>query len=66
MSKPKRGVKAAPRKKQKQTRSLGPQAETVVVDVIEQAAPGVITITEFEETQLLRRGWMETNGNREP
>jgi hypothetical protein len=27
-----------------------PAVETVIVDLIEQPAPGVITITEFEET----------------
>jgi hypothetical protein len=31
---------------------LGPEVETVVVDVIEQPAPGVITVTEIEETQI--------------
>jgi hypothetical protein len=30
----------------------GPEVETVVVDVIEEPAPGVITVTEFEETQI--------------
>jgi hypothetical protein len=59
-------VKAPPRKKQRQIKSLGLQSEIVVVHAIEQAAPGVMTITEIEETQVLRRGWMETNGNREP
>ena len=29
-----------------------PAVETVVVDVIEEPAPGVITVTEFEETQI--------------
>jgi len=29
-----------------------PGVETVVVDVIEEPAPGVITVTEIEETQI--------------
>jgi hypothetical protein len=33
--------------------------------VIEQPAPGVITISEFEETQVPPRGWVETKGARE-
>lgn len=41
------------------------EIETVVVDVIEQPVPGVTTITEFEETQVARGGWVETKGNRE-
>jgi hypothetical protein len=30
--------------------------ETVTVDVIEEAAPGVLTITEFEETEVREEG----------
>jgi hypothetical protein len=30
--------------------------ESVTVDVIEEAAPGVITITEFEETEVREEG----------
>jgi hypothetical protein len=41
------------------------EIETVVVDVIEQPAPRVITITEFEETQVPPRDWLETKGARE-
>ncbi len=29
-----------------------PAAETIVVDVIEEPLPGVITVTEFEETDI--------------
>jgi hypothetical protein len=65
-AKPKRAMKGAPRKKQQRMRSLGREVETVVVDVIEEPAPGVITVTEFEEMQVPRRGWVETEGNREP
>jgi hypothetical protein len=32
-------------------RLVAPVVETVVVDVIEQPAPGVITVTEIEETR---------------
>ena len=42
------------------------EAETVVVDVIEQSAPGVFTITEFEESEVPGQGWVETKGRREP
>jgi hypothetical protein len=46
-SKPKRAaVKKAPGKEVRKQ----PVRETVVVDVVEQPAPGVITVTEFEET----------------
>jgi hypothetical protein len=37
-----------------------PAVETVVVDVVEEPAPGVITVTEFEETQVRRPGSDET------
>jgi hypothetical protein len=47
-------------------KSLSREAQTVVVDVIEEPAPGVITITEYEETQVPRRGWMGTEGDGEP
>ena len=30
--------------------------ETVTVDVTEEAAPGVVTITEFEETEVREEG----------
>ncbi len=32
--------------------STAPSVETVVVDVIEEPVPGVITVTEFEETDI--------------
>jgi hypothetical protein len=41
-------AKEAARKVQKMKK---PAVETVVVDVIEQPAPGVITVTEVEETR---------------
>ena len=53
-AKPKRmGVKKATRKKVQRMKQPGaPMVETVVADVIEKSAPDVITITEFEETEV--------------
>ena len=46
-------VKKVARKKAQRVKSPGaPTVETVVVDVIEKPAPDVITITEFEETEI--------------
>ena len=42
--------KRAPVKKA--ARPVAPVVETVAVEVIEQAAPGVITLTEVEETEV--------------
>ena len=51
--KPKRvATKKAMRKKELRMKPPGPAVETVVVDVIEEPLPGVITVTEFEETQI--------------
>ena len=51
--KPKRAaVKKAPGKEARKQ----PVRETVVVNVVEQAAPGVITVTEFEETVTREEG----------
>ena len=52
-AKPKRAPvkKAVRRMKQPVT----PAVETVAVEVIEQPAPGVITVTEFEETEASER-----------
>jgi hypothetical protein len=52
---PKRAVargkpKRAPAKKA--ARSVAPAVETLAVDVIEQPAPGVIAVTEVEETEV--------------
>jgi hypothetical protein len=46
--------KPAPVKKaaRKVKQPVAPVVETVVVDVIEQPAPGVITVTEVEETEV--------------
>ena len=46
------GVKKAARKKVQPMKQPAPTVETVVVDVIEKPAPDVITITEFEETEV--------------
>jgi hypothetical protein len=55
---PKRG--AAKQVARKRARPVKPPStstvETVTVDVIEEAAPGVITITEFEETEVREEG----------
>ena len=52
-AKPKRtATKKAVRKKEQRMKPPGPGVETVVVDVIEEPAPGVITVTEIEETQI--------------
>jgi hypothetical protein len=44
--------KKAVRKKEQEMKPPGPEIETVVVDVIEEPAPGVIRVTEIEETQI--------------
>jgi hypothetical protein len=63
-AKPKRAPvkKAARRMKQ----PVAPAVETVAVEVIEQPAPGVITVTEVEETPSsgLRRALKRMNPNR--
>jgi len=52
-AKPKHAAtKKAMRKKEQRMKPPGPAVETVVVDVIEEPAPGVITVTEFEETHI--------------
>jgi hypothetical protein len=50
-AKPKRApLKNAARRIKQQP--IAPVVETVVVDLIEQPAPGVITVTEIEETEV--------------
>ena len=52
-AKPQRAArKKAVRKKEQAMKPPGPEVEAVVVDVIEEPAPGVITVTEIEETQI--------------
>jgi hypothetical protein len=46
------GVKKAARKKVQRMKQPGATVETVGVDVIKNPAPDVITITEFEETEV--------------
>jgi hypothetical protein len=55
-------VKKVGRKKVQLKQPRAPEVETVIVDVIEQLAPGVITVTEFEETEVTKPGWDETGG----
>ncbi len=60
-AKPKRaGAKKTARKKEQRMKLPTPAVETVVVDVVEEPAPGIISVTEFEETQLAPRGSEET------
>jgi hypothetical protein len=42
--------KAARKEVRRMKRPAAPAVETTVVDVIEKPAPGVMTVTEFEET----------------
>jgi hypothetical protein len=59
--KPKRaGAKKAARKKEQRMKPPSPAVETVVVDVVEEPTPGVINVTEFEETQVTRPGREDT------
>src|SRR6266581_2703831 len=52
-AKPQRAArKKAVREKEQGMKPPGPGVETVVVDVIDEPAPGVITVTEIEETQI--------------
>jgi hypothetical protein len=34
-----------------------PVVETTIVDVVDEPLPGVITVTEFEETDIREAGW---------
>ena len=45
-------TKKAVQRKEQRKKPPRPAVETVVVDVIEEPAPGVITVTEIEETQI--------------
>jgi hypothetical protein len=44
--------KPAAVKKSVRKKPVAPEVETAAVEVIEQPAPGVITVTEVEETEL--------------
>ena len=51
------GAKKVRRKKVRQMkRPVTPLIETTIVDVIEEPAPGVITVTEFEEAEVREPG----------
>jgi len=56
--KPKRaGAKKVARKKVRSTKSpIAPVVETMITDLVEEPVPGVITITEFEETVVREEG----------
>ena len=55
-AKPKRtAVKKAAQKNVQRMKHEIPAVETVIVDVIEEPVPGVITVTEFEETEASER-----------
>jgi len=45
----------AKKKKIRAMKPVAPSVETVVLDVVEQPAPNVITVTEFEETTVTSR-----------
>jgi hypothetical protein len=51
-------AKAKPKRApvKKAAHPVAPAIETVAVEVIEQAAPGVITVTEAEETKVRQAG----------
>lgn len=62
LTRPKRkGAKKASRKRVPVRPPKAPAAETVIVDVIEEPVPGVITVTEFEQTEIREGGpnWNE-------
>ena len=48
--------KVARKKARPQKPPITPVAETTIVDLMEQPTPGVITITEFEETDIREAG----------
>jgi hypothetical protein len=50
-------AKKLPRKKAGPLKpSITPVVETTIVDVVQEPAPGVVTITEFEETDIREPG----------
>ena len=53
-AKPKRVTvkKVAPKVVRRMKQPIAPVVETVAVEVIEQPAPGIITVTEVEETEV--------------
>ncbi len=46
------GAKKRARKTMRPMKPKAPTAETVIVDVIEEPVPGVVTVTEFEATEI--------------
>ncbi len=55
-AKPKQGGAMKAARKERQMKPLSPAAETIVVDVVEEPLPGVITVTEYEETRVAQLG----------
>jgi hypothetical protein len=55
------GVKKVARKKATPMKLPTPVVETTIIDVVEEPVPGVITVTEFEETDI-----REAGGGQEP
>jgi hypothetical protein len=53
---PSTGAKKAARKRARPQPPSTSTVETVTVDVIEETAPGEITVTEFEETEVREEG----------
>jgi hypothetical protein len=51
-TKPKRALVKKAARKERMKQPIAPVVETVAVEVIEQPAPGAITVTEVEETEV--------------
>ena len=49
-------AKKVARKKKPMKRPITPVVETTIVDVVEESAPGVVIVTEFEETDIREPG----------
>ncbi len=61
------GAKRVSRKKVRPTKpAMSPAVETIIADVIEEPVPGVITITEFEETEVREEGEGPEHPDRTP
>ena len=51
-----RAKKLARKKARPMKPPITPVVETTIVDIVEEPAPGVITVTEFEETDIREAG----------
>ena len=56
-----RAKKVARKKARRMKPPIAPVIETTIVDVVEEPVPGLITVTEFEETDI-----READAGREP